>query len=81
MGVGKAIVSAKRGGGNIKQRTANKEVWIPACAGMTNSRGGQLSADYVGDFHKARGIVAFGFGEFVIDKSDGFVQLGNNHVL
>ena len=39
-----------------------------------------LCADDVGDFHKARGVVAGSFRKFVEDKSDGFVEVRNDNV-
>ena len=36
--------------------------------------------DDVGDFHQAGRVVSFGFGEFVVDVADGFVDFGDDDV-
>jgi hypothetical protein len=38
-------------------------------------------ADDVSDFHKSGGVVTLGFGEFVENEPDGFLQLRDDDVL
>ena len=39
-----------------------------------------LFPDDVGDLHEAGRVVSFGFGEFVVDVADGFVDFGDDDV-